>query len=381
MKKILFILSIVFSFLIINAQDIHYIEYFVDTDPGFGQATEIENFVPGENINLLLNISQELSPGFHNIGIRSKDAYSWSQTNFSSVLIMQDTVNNPISRIEYFWLNDAGFNDPLCSDTIINDSIVNLEDSKIAVDVPTDLPVGNNSLFMRVQDENGAWSHTQLVGDIHVCSSSFLKYITETAWCSYTSPSGQVFTESGVYRDFVNTPLDCDSSFLINLTINTVDTSIYMSDETLYANNTTAESYQWIDCSNGYSPIPGENDYMFKPIESGNYAVIISNNDCSDTSNCRQVTIGSISELGNSRIILYPNPNSGSFKIKVESANKSYHLYDLHVEIRNFFGTLVFKKELLNDNETEVYLDQPAGIYFLHVNSDKGSSVSKFVVQ
>lgn len=381
MNKILYSLIVFCLSLNLSSQDLTYAEYFIDSDPGFGQATPIVNFSSGEDVNVLIHITQDLSPGFHNIGIRSKNAYSWSQTNFSSVLIIQDTLNNPISKVEYFWISDPGFSDPTSSDTILESSIVNMKNGNIAMDVPKDLATGNNFLFMRVQDSLGAWSHTQLVGDIHVCSSSFLKYITETAWCSYTSPSGQMFNESGIYRDFISTPLDCDSSYLIDLTINTVDTSIYMSEETLFANNTTAESYQWIDCANEFSPIPGEDDYMFKPTESGNYAVIISSNNCSDTSNCRQVTIGNITELESSKILIYPNPNTGFFKLKFEKENTPNLNRKLQIEVMNSYGALVFKKELANENETEIKLEQPTGIYFLHVKWDNGSAVSKFIVQ
>ncbi len=376
MKRITSFLIGVFISLVGVCQDVTYAEYFIDSDPGFGQATEIESLSPGQDINLLLNISLDLSPGFHNIGFRSKDAYSWSQTNFASVMIMEDTVYNPISKIEYFWLNDAGFNDPLCSDTIISESFVNLANGKIAVDVPADLPVGNNLLFLRVQDEKGAWSHTQMVGDVYVCSSSFLNYVTETAWCSYTSATGQVYTESGVYRIYVSTPLECDSSYLIDLTINTVDTAIYLEGETLYAHDTTADAYQWLDCGNGNTPVPGADAYMFTPSENGSYAVIVTANDCSDTSNCRQVTIGGISGNKYEVAHIHPNPNNGSFVIEFDKPSNTST-----IEIRNSVGVLVLTREISGINKTEISLDEPAGLYFLVIRDAGSAVISKFIIE
>ena len=65
----------------------------------------------------------------------------------------------------------------------------------------------------------------------------------------------------------------------------TIDTSISATSSTLTANLSGA-TYQWIDCNNGNSPIPGVTGQSYTPSSDGTYAVIIDNGNCSDTSSC-----------------------------------------------------------------------------------------------
>ena len=89
---------------------INRLEYFVDTDPGFGNANAISvsavaNIV---DVNWALDISAYTN-GFHTIFIRSKDnSGNWSLTN--RWLFYKDNLPAAnISRLEYFVDTDPGF--------------------------------------------------------------------------------------------------------------------------------------------------------------------------------------------------------------------------------------------------------------------------------
>lgn len=90
-------------------------EYFVDTDPGFGNATLVSSFTPSTNIinkTISLNISS-LSVGMHQLVCRSRDANGNWSLNHVRFFYKQPatpataTLSN-ISRIEYFIDNDPG---------------------------------------------------------------------------------------------------------------------------------------------------------------------------------------------------------------------------------------------------------------------------------
>ena len=64
-------------------EKIHRIEYFFDTDPGFGNATTV-NVIPAAttitNFNFTPNLSS-LTRGLHRLYVRTLDsAYRWSNT-------------------------------------------------------------------------------------------------------------------------------------------------------------------------------------------------------------------------------------------------------------------------------------------------------------
>src|SRR5690606_31345386 len=75
----------------------------------------------------------------------------------------------------------------------------------------------------------------------------------------------------------------CDSLVTLNLTINTVNTTITNSSPTLTANQAGA-NYRWLDCDNNYAVISGEVNQSYTATGNGNFAVEITLNSCVDTS-------------------------------------------------------------------------------------------------
>ena len=72
-----------------------------------------------------------------------------------------------------------------------------------------------------------------------------------------------------------------------------IDNTVNLSARTLVSNDANADSYQWIDCDNSNTPIEGATERTFSAEENGNYAVIITNGSCSETSACTFVDITS----------------------------------------------------------------------------------------
>lgn len=179
---------------------------------------------------------------------------------------------------------------------------------------------------------------------------------------SYTVPSGnQSYSLSGTYNDTISNTASCDSIITINLTINSIDVSVTNNDPTLTANATVAD-YLWINC-NDNSPINGETNQSFTPTSNGTYAVIVTQNECSDTSICYTiVSVGKEELKGDNPILtVYPNPSMGSFNIHYYGMeNDSYSLWDVS-------GKVIRRGFLTKGNNIIALDNEIDGIYFLNV--------------
>ena len=135
-------------------------EYFIDTDPGFGNGTNIP-VTPGTNLtNVTFDFSlNALEKGFHDLFVRFKDADDkWSISNhhtfYKETIVSGSTSLPNIVKGEYFFDFDPGFgngnNIPLTPGS-------NLTNLTFQVNNST-LKSGFHNLFTRFRDANGNWS-------------------------------------------------------------------------------------------------------------------------------------------------------------------------------------------------------------------------------
>ena len=92
---------------------IHAVEYFWDTDLGFGQGIPI-SFTPGKEVNLenLQIPTDGIASGEHVVGIRAHTAQGWGPTIVQRINISgtsQHTGDMSVEAVEYFWDVDPGF--------------------------------------------------------------------------------------------------------------------------------------------------------------------------------------------------------------------------------------------------------------------------------
>jgi hypothetical protein len=113
-------------------------------------------------------------------------------------------------------------------------------------------------------------------------------FINEAYCNSYESPSMKyLWTQSGFYYDTIPNVAGCDSFITFNLTIDTVNSGVQQNGATLTADASGA-LYQWIDCK-GNTILQGETNRTFTATSNGDFAVIIEENGCIETSDCFNV--------------------------------------------------------------------------------------------
>jgi hypothetical protein len=202
MKKILLIFSII-SLNILNAQNIVYMEYFFDSDPGRNNANNLS--ITSDSviyINTNLDISG-LCGGFHTLFIRAKDNYGrWSFVHQKCIYkenIPVDPALN-IVKMEYFIDEDPGIGKavdvPISADNIVVKTFT-ADISSLSDDM--------HILYVRVKDADGVWSfvhqklflkekiHTDLP-KISAVSYYFTKddFISETVTINSFSPADSI---------------------------------------------------------------------------------------------------------------------------------------------------------------------------------------------
>jgi hypothetical protein len=198
--------------------------------------------------------------------------------------------------------------------------------------------------------------------------------ISSIACDSYTSPGGNVWTYSGEYNDTIPNSSGCDSLITVYLTIISADTSVTQNQEVLTANAIGA-AYQWIDCDNCNTPIEGEIQQTFTANKDGNYSVIVTQYGCTDTSACFSVNpTGLIVNTFEQNIILYPNPNDGSFTIDLGNVYSN-----TVVTITAPDGRIIHRVERDDARVIDLNMIAPQGIYLVTITSAKERAVFKIL--
>ncbi|MDF3028299.1 MAG: Cadherin [Fluviicola sp.] len=188
--------------------------------------------------------------------------------------------------------------------------------------------------------------------------------VSATACGQYTwSLNSQTYTVSGAYTHVIPNSNNCDSTVTLNLTINQVDATVSVNGITLTANQSGA-TYQWIDCDNGNAAISGATAQSFTPSGNGSYAVLVTANGCTETSDCEPVSSVGIESLETVSWNIYPNPNNGVFTI-----TSSQDLSGAAIDIYSSTGQLVYQTVLFG-NEAAINLSgHPNGMYLVKINN------------
>ena len=132
--------------------------------------------------------------------------------------------------------------------------------------------------------------------------------------------------------------------------------------------------YQWLNCP-AMSPISGAISQSYNATANGEYAVIVTNNGCSDTSSCHTVIeVGIIENDFRDKLLLHPNPTSGNFSIDLGSMQES-----VSISITDITGRLVHSKTFKNSQLLNLKLAEPKGVYIIIIESGDQNSVIRLV--
>ena len=239
---------------------------------------------------------------------------------------------------------------------------------------------GDNTAIPALIDQASGSSTTisdmALTGSTSNFTSGVNNYTTiNSTYCGTAFSFGsQIIDAPGIYYDAFLVAGACDSLIALNVTDNSVDVSVTANNNYLLA-NAASGNYQWINCSTN-AAISGAVNQAFIPSANGEYAVIVTQNFCSDTSDCINFTTAGFDNLIVQELEISPNPAQGYFQIGLPfwAVNAELSMFDLT-------GKKVHSK-IFTGNHTPVFLSENVhkGLYFAVINYNGNRAFGKIVV-
>ena len=174
--------------------------------------------------------------------------------------------------------------------------------------------------------------------------------------CNTYEFNGKVLTSTGEYVDSLLTVNGCDSIITLNLTISTLDVIVSQSGDSLIA-NIVGGDYQWLNCANNQI-ITGAMNKIFVPDLSGDYAVIVDDGLCADTSECYAIKLTGVKSVDDLlHITLFPNPADNQISIQGRLTGISL------ISITNALGQIVMKETFEDSKISFSIQNLPEGMY------------------
>lgn len=293
-----------------NAIAGHTYYIVVDADDGSGSAYDLIVSCP--------TVPDDLYSSSETIAVTHADTSEVVNVSLTLNYVgSQLALNIPDVDVSYYLSTDCILDggDILCGNNLTNiGSDLTPVNVMGTATIPNTVISGNYYLIYSIDDndvltESDENNNTACM-PITVCTNT-TGVDTKTACLSYTWIDGNTYTSNNntaTHTIIGGTRFGCDSTVTLDLTINSVDTSVTQSGNILTANASNA-SYQWLDCVNNYNIINGETTSSYEPLVNGSYAVEVYQNGCADTSYCYEVMYGGLDMVSiNNEIKIYPNP-------------------------------------------------------------------------
>jgi hypothetical protein len=183
-----------------------------------------------------------------------------------------------------------------------------------------------------------------------------------------------VYNTAGTYNDTLADVNGCDSLITTVVTVNTVDVAVAVTGfgGTLNSNASGPNtSWLWLNCQDN-SAIISATMQSYSPNANGSFAVIVTQNGCTDTSTCFNINNVGINEANNSVFNLYPNPAADKITIDAPAAST--------IVIYDATGKQI-ESLVVNTNKTEINLSNYAnGIYFININDGVNNATQKLII-
>jgi hypothetical protein len=140
--------------------------------------------------------------------------------------------------------------------------------------------------------------------------------------------------------------------------------------------NANTGNYQWVDCGNGYAPISGATGQSYTASANGTYAVIVTQNGCTDTSSCYTVAGIGLREAKSVEIKLMPNPSKGAFTVDLGQTAPL-----VQVEIWDVMGRRVLQKSAEGVQRVPIQTKLSPGVYLVKVQANGQSVTRRMVIE
>jgi hypothetical protein len=200
---------------------------------------------------------------------------------------------------------------------------------------------------------------------LHLTIKKSTRSDTSATACDSFTWYGKSYGESGDAEHVFTNAAGCDSVLTLHLTILSLDKALTAAGDSVFSNQ-GGVTYQWINMDE-HLPIMDATKPWFIVTTSGNYAVLLDNGTCRDTSEVVYITALSIRKHNEATTLsAYPNPSTGQFNI-LYNGNKT-----ATVKIKNMIGKVIYEGTLNNGGSVIDLQNQAPGMYILQVLDEHG---------
>jgi len=194
---------------------------------------------------------------------------------------------------------------------------------------------------------------------------------TGNIWSNGQTTQSITVSDSGAYSVSVNNgTCTSASSAATTVTVNAAPDAGVTQSGGIVTVTQSGATYQWFTCADAV--LAGETAQTFIPTVAGDYYVVVSNADCSVTSDCISVTELETPDFGNPRFMIYPNPVNDMLNIEYTEALTQ-------VEVFTILGQKVISR---NVNAASSQIDMsglPAGTFLVKATSGSASGIFKVI--
>ena len=182
------------------------------------------------------------------------------------------------------------------------------------------------------------------------------------------------YTASGTYTNVLTRSNGCDSLLISEINVEPIiDVSTSNAGATI-SSNANGATYQWINCEDN-SLVIGETGQNFSPSNNGNYAVIVTINNCSDTSDCVNISTVGINEKSLTNTVkIYPNPVNQKLIIETNLSSGTIILFTA-------LGQEIIVRGINGPRQIFDLGNVANGIYFIKVESGGKQIIEKIIKQ
>ena len=172
---------------------------------------------------------------------------------------------------------------------------------------------------------------------------------TTTVTWTFTDDCGNSVTQT---QDVVIEDIDVSTSFAGDgITI-------------LASNNDPGVTYQWYNCTED-TVMTGETNFNFTPTFSADFAVIITQDGCVDTSDCVTITEVGIEAILLNSVEVYPNPVSDFVNVDLAG------LENAHVRLLDMSGKVLRDEECKTTQLFTMEMNEAPGAYIIELQSNE----------
>ena len=181
--------------------------------------------------------------------------------------------------------------------------------------------------------------------------------------------NGRLLNVAGIYHDTLTTGNGCDSAITLNLTVNQKQVPVITLTGNDTLSTTAFAAYQWL-LNN--QQVSGATSSSYVATQNGNYSVaVVDTHGCSDTSAITAVLNVSINQVATDiDVQLFPNPTGGQLNVQVSGISGN----QLTIRIYDIYGKQVYTGEQIiinGQSNSNLQLQQFAtGVYMVQLLSN-----------